>query len=50
MYANQPWRRLERTLRQTYTVVFGTREEALAASRRIDDVDRGTPPGSIVLS
>jgi uncharacterized protein (DUF2236 family) len=34
MYANQPWRRLERTLRQTYTVVFGTREEALAASRR----------------
>ena len=24
MYANQPWRRLERTLRQTYTVVFGT--------------------------
>ena len=41
MYANQPWRRLERTLRQTYTVVFGTREEALAASRRIDDVHRG---------
>jgi uncharacterized protein (DUF2236 family) len=41
MYANQPWRRLERTLRQTYTVVFGTREEALAASKRIDDVHRG---------
>jgi uncharacterized protein (DUF2236 family) len=41
MYVNQPWRRLERTLRQTYTVVFGTREEALAASRRIDDVHRG---------
>src|SRR4029453_10945881 len=41
MYANQPWRRLERTLRQTYTVVFGTREEALAASKRIDDIHRG---------
>jgi len=41
MYASQPWRRLERTLRQTYTVVFGTREEALAASKRIDDVHRG---------
>ncbi|HEV2892254.1 MAG TPA: oxygenase MpaB family protein, partial [Actinomycetota bacterium] len=41
MYANQPWRRLERTLRQTYTVVFGTKAEALAASKRIDDVHRG---------
>jgi uncharacterized protein (DUF2236 family) len=38
MYVNQPWTRLERTLRQTYTVVFGTRHEALAASRRIDDI------------
>jgi uncharacterized protein (DUF2236 family) len=38
MYERDPWRRLERTLRQTFTVVFGTREEALAASRRIDDI------------
>jgi uncharacterized protein (DUF2236 family) len=38
MYERDPWRRLERTLRQTFTVVFGTREEALAASKRIDDV------------
>ena len=37
MYANQPWRRLERTLRQTYTVVFGTREEALAASHHVSE-------------
>src|SRR4029453_3446663 len=29
MYANQPWRRLGRTLRQTYTGVFATREEGL---------------------
>src|SRR6266516_8111125 len=40
MYERDPWRRLERTLRQTFTVVFGTREEAAAASRRIDDVHR----------
>jgi uncharacterized protein (DUF2236 family) len=38
MYARDPWRRLERTLRQTFTVVFGTEAEALAASKRIDDV------------
>jgi uncharacterized protein (DUF2236 family) len=38
MYERDPWSRLERTLRQTFTVVFGTREEALAASKRIDDV------------
>jgi uncharacterized protein (DUF2236 family) len=41
MYERDPWRRLERTLRQTFTVVFGTRAEAAAASRRIDDVHRG---------
>ncbi len=40
MYERDPWRRLERTLRQTFTVVFGTRQEAAAASRRIDDVHR----------
>jgi uncharacterized protein (DUF2236 family) len=38
MYERDPWKRLERTLRQTFTVVFGTREEALSASRRIDDI------------
>src|SRR6266536_2531451 len=38
MYERDPWRRLERTLRQTFTVVFGTRQEAEQASRRIDDV------------
>jgi len=38
MYERDPWRRLERTLRQTFAVVFGTREEALAASKRIDDI------------
>ena len=37
-YERNPWKRLERTLSQTYTVVFGTRDEALAASKRIDDV------------
>jgi len=37
-YGRNPWKRLERTLSQTYTVVFGTRSEALAASKRIDDV------------
>jgi len=37
-YERNPWKRLERTLGQTYTVVFGTRAEALAASKRIDDV------------
>lgn len=40
MYERDPWRRLERTLRQTFTVVFGTSGEAAAASRRIDDVHR----------
>src|SRR6266511_545690 len=38
MYERDPWRRLERTLRQTFTVVFGTRLEAELAARRIDDV------------
>jgi uncharacterized protein (DUF2236 family) len=47
MYTRDPWRRLERTLRQTFTVVFGTRAEALAASKRIDDIHgaiKGTDP------
>ena len=47
MYERDPWRRLERTLRQTFTVVFGTEAEARAASKRIDDVHgaiKGTDP------
>jgi len=38
MYERDPWRRLERTLRQTFTVVFGTSQEAAEACKRIDDV------------
>jgi len=38
MYDRDPWKRLERTLRQTFTVVFGTRQEAAEASRRIDEI------------
>jgi uncharacterized protein (DUF2236 family) len=38
MYERDPWRRLERTLRQTFTVVFGTAQEAAEASKHIDDV------------
>jgi uncharacterized protein (DUF2236 family) len=41
MYATEPWWRLERTLRLTFTVVFGTEAEARAAARRIDDVHAG---------
>jgi uncharacterized protein (DUF2236 family) len=41
MYERDPWRRLERTLRLTFTVVFGSEQEARAAVRRIDDVHAG---------
>ena len=41
MYERDPWKRLERTLRLTFTVVFGSSAEAAAASKRIDDVHRG---------
>ncbi|HEU4399536.1 MAG TPA: oxygenase MpaB family protein, partial [Actinomycetota bacterium] len=41
MYEHDPWRRLERTLRLTFTVVFGTEQEARAAAKRIDDVHAG---------
>jgi uncharacterized protein (DUF2236 family) len=41
MYERDPWRRLERTLRLSFTVVFGTGQEAVAAARRIDQVHRG---------
>jgi uncharacterized protein (DUF2236 family) len=37
-YERNPWKRLDRTLRLTYTVTFGTRSEALAAARRINEV------------
>ncbi len=37
-YERNPWRRLQRTLVLTYTITFGTREEADAAAERINDV------------
>jgi uncharacterized protein (DUF2236 family) len=37
-YERNPWKRLDRTLRLTYTVTFGTRADALAAARRINEV------------
>src|SRR5919106_529984 len=39
-YERNPWRRLERTLFLTYSLTFGTREEALAAAERINEVHR----------
>jgi uncharacterized protein (DUF2236 family) len=39
-YERNPWKRLERTLRLTYTLTFGTREEADRAAQRINDVHR----------
>jgi uncharacterized protein (DUF2236 family) len=40
-YERNPWKRLERTLHLTYTITFGTREEALGAAERINEVHRG---------
>jgi uncharacterized protein (DUF2236 family) len=37
-YERNPWKRLERTLHLTYTITFGTRQEALDAARRINRV------------
>jgi uncharacterized protein (DUF2236 family) len=37
-YERDPWKRLERTLALTYTLTFGTRDEALAAAARINRV------------
>src|SRR2546426_11077464 len=37
-YERNPWKRLDRTLRVTYTMTFGTREEALEAARRVNRV------------
>lgn len=39
-YERNPWKRLERTLQLTYTMTFGTREEALRAVDRINRVHR----------
>ena len=40
MYERDTWRRHERTLRLTFTLVFGTRQEATAAARRINAAHR----------
>lgn len=37
-YERNPWRRLQRTLLLTYTLTFGSRSEADAAARRINEV------------
>lgn len=37
-YERNPWKRLQRTLILTYTITFGTREEALEAAARINEV------------
>jgi len=39
-YERNPWARLERTLRLTYAITFGTKEEAEAAAGRINEVHR----------
>ncbi|HEX2025625.1 MAG TPA: oxygenase MpaB family protein [Actinomycetota bacterium] len=39
-YERNPWKRLERTLILTYTLTFGTRQEAARAADRINDVHR----------
>jgi uncharacterized protein (DUF2236 family) len=39
-YERNPWKRLERTLMLTYTITFGTRDQALRAAGRINDVHR----------
>lgn len=39
-YEKNPWVRLERTLRLTYSITFGTGDEARAAADRINEVHR----------
>lgn len=39
-YERNPWKRLERTLRLTYAITFGTTEDALGAAERINEVHR----------
>ena len=46
-FERNPWKRLQRTLILTYTITFGTKEEAHAAADRINDVHahvRGVDP------
>jgi uncharacterized protein (DUF2236 family) len=46
-YERNPWKRLERTLMLTYSLTFGTTEEARRAADRINEVHRyvhGTDP------
>ena len=38
MYDRNPWKRLQRTLILTYTLTFGTKDEAHAAAERINDI------------
>lgn len=47
MYERNPWKRLQRTLILTYTLTFGTKDEAHAAADRINEVHtriNGTDP------
>jgi uncharacterized protein (DUF2236 family) len=37
-YERNPWRRLQRTLILTYTITFGTKDEARTAAERINEV------------
>jgi uncharacterized protein (DUF2236 family) len=39
-YERNPWKRLERTLRLTYAITFGTEADALEAAARINEVHR----------
>jgi uncharacterized protein (DUF2236 family) len=39
-YERNPWKRLERTLFLTYAITFGTRDQALRAAERINEVHR----------
>src|SRR3954453_1717716 len=39
-YQRDPWKRLQRTLMLTYTLTFGSAEEAGAAAERINEVHR----------
>ena len=40
-YERNAWKRLERTLHLTYTITFGTREEAIQAANQINRVHEG---------
>jgi uncharacterized protein (DUF2236 family) len=40
-YERNPWKRMERTLHLTYTMTFGTKQEAIDAADRINQVHEG---------